>query len=137
MSEFPEIDPPWPLTHRHLRLPKWAQNEIHALLCEQINVEMRDCVMADVRELAKKVTGGNCTFSDDDVRLLAHLALRACDADLLDGLDDERTKLQIRRAAGKRRRAAQGIVTGTAETRTGSTEGDSPVAEGHAPGDSQ
>jgi|SRR5882672_802711 len=40
-----------------------------------------------VREAAKRVTGGNCAFADDDAAILAELAERAVTANLIDGLD--------------------------------------------------
>lgn len=39
-----------------------------------------------IREAAKAVTGGNCAFVDDDLRILQHLAQRATSAGLTDGL---------------------------------------------------
>ena len=39
-----------------------------------------------VREASKAITGGNCTFADDDLRILAHLAKRAVKAGLTDTL---------------------------------------------------
>lgn len=39
-----------------------------------------------VREAAKRATGGNCSFADDDLHILEHLAMRAIDAGLTDGL---------------------------------------------------
>lgn len=76
----------WPLSPRHARLPKWAQAEISKLMVDAINADMANCLNAEVRRVAKQVVGTNCTFSDDDLRLLAHLAVRAIDAGLTDGL---------------------------------------------------
>lgn len=97
------IEPDWPLNRRHTRLPKWAQKEIHGLLCESINREMDGDLCAAVRHYAKLVTGGNSAFVDDDVRLLAHLAMRAVDAGLTSGIKCPHTLRQIKVAAEKRR----------------------------------
>lgn len=40
-----------------------------------------------IRTLAKDVTGTNCTFVDDDLKVLAFLAQKAIAAGLTDGLD--------------------------------------------------
>jgi hypothetical protein len=72
---------PW-LGERHRRLPKWAQREISDLRGASVNADMGACVDAEVRRMAKRVLGMNCTFSDDDLRLLTVLAERAIDADL-------------------------------------------------------
>lgn len=40
------------------------------------------------RKWAKEITGGNCAFVDDDLRLLANLADRAVKAGLTDGLPE-------------------------------------------------
>lgn len=44
-------------------------------------------IVALVRSTARDVTGGNCVFADDDLRLLAHLAGRAISAGLTDKLN--------------------------------------------------
>ena len=72
---------PW-LSERHRRLPKWAQDEISELRGFQVNADLGECVEAEVRRMAKRVLGMNCTFSDDDLRLITVLAERAIDADL-------------------------------------------------------
>ena len=96
----------WPLGPRHRALPKWAREEIRRYRLAEINDEMRDCVMADVRELCRTATGINCTFADDDIRLMALLASRAVDAGLFDEVGDGLTRRNLVRAAA-RRRAAQ------------------------------
>lgn len=56
-----------------------------------------------VRDAAKRVTGGNCTFADDDVGLLAGLAERAIDAGLHEGIiTDKVTLFQIEAARAER-----------------------------------
>lgn len=40
----------------------------------------------EVREAMNRVTLGNCSYAIDDVRVLEHLAQRAVDAGLIDGL---------------------------------------------------
>lgn len=49
-----------------------------------VAVEGEICAL--VRAAGKRVTGSNCTFVDDDLRLLEHLAQRAVNAGLTDGL---------------------------------------------------
>jgi len=89
---------PW-LSERERKLPQWAQETICDLRAEQINREMNDCVQADVRQLAKRVLGGNCTYSDDDAHLLAGLAELAIDAGLHVGkITDRLTLADIERA---------------------------------------
>lgn len=41
-----------------------------------------------IRTAAREITGGNCAFVDDDLRVLAHLAKRAVDAGLTDQLSE-------------------------------------------------
>lgn len=49
--------------------------------------EDADAHISDLcRKWSKEITGGNCTFVDDDLRILAHLANRAVKAGLTDGL---------------------------------------------------
>lgn len=92
----------WPLRERHARLPKWAQEEIGDLLCERINREMTDCLQGDIRRMAKRALGGNCTFSDDDLHLLTLLAEAAIDADLHLEITDRRTLANIEKAKAVR-----------------------------------
>lgn len=110
MNDQNLVEPKWPLSRRHFRLPKWAQDQIHSLLCEQINREMEECVKADIRNLCRTATGMNCTFSDDDLRLLAVLAARAVDAGLIDGIGDSLTQQSLRRAGAKRKIAKEAAV---------------------------
>lgn len=88
----------WPLHSRHQRLPKWARLEIADLLCAQINSEMAP----DVRGVARAVCGGNCTFSDDDLSLLACLAVAAIDAGLHHVIQDKQIIANIERAKAER-----------------------------------
>lgn len=53
---------------------------------EVVDMWMGQELGAAVRRLAEEVTGGNCAFADDDLRILAHLAKRAVEAGLTDGL---------------------------------------------------
>lgn len=48
--------------------------------------ECNDEIVGMLRTAAKRVTGGNCTFADDDINILAELANRAVDAGLTEGL---------------------------------------------------
>lgn len=75
-SEFPFIG------GRATSLPKWAQKAMSDARIREINDDMASCLNADVRRVTKQVVGMNCTFSDDDLRLLATLAVAAIDADL-------------------------------------------------------
>lgn len=113
----------WPLGQRHQRLPKWAQDEIRKLRLDEINREMDDCVKADVRELCKTATGMNCTFADDDIRLMAILASRAVDARLFDDVGDQRTRYLLAKAAA-RRSAAQAIDAPQPNQDTPTTQGE-------------
>lgn len=72
---------PW-LNERHRRLPQWAQREISYLRGAEVNADMGACVDAEVRRMGRRVLGMNCTFSDDDLRLMVYLAEKAIDADL-------------------------------------------------------
>ena len=72
-----------------------TNRELEALHTDTINA---------VREAAKAVTGGNCTFADDDVAVLRTLAQRAVDAGITDGvpMSRERPEWPARQAlAGK------------------------------------
>ena len=42
-----------------------------------------------IREASREITGGNCAFVDDDLAILTHLAKRAIDAGLTDGLSPQ------------------------------------------------
>lgn len=42
-----------------------------------------------IRKASREITGGNCAFVDDDLAILAHLAKRAVDAGLTDGLSPQ------------------------------------------------
>lgn len=112
-------DRPW-LSERETKLPQWAQETICDLRSEQINREMDACVQADIRRLAKRVLGGNCTFADDDAHLLAGLAELAIDAGLHAGrITDRLTLADIERAKVFREQAritASAMSAGTAET---------------------
>lgn len=50
------------------------------------NAEMEGESCDFVRAAAKRVTGGNCAFVDDDIGILEHLAQRAVEAGLTDRL---------------------------------------------------
>lgn len=49
-------------------------------------IECNAEIVGMVRATAFKLTGGNCAFADDDLGVLEHLAARAIDAGLTDGL---------------------------------------------------
>lgn len=51
-----------------------------------------------VRSASKRVTGGNCAFVDDDIKILEVLASRAVKAGLFDGLPED-IRLHCARAA--------------------------------------
>ena len=54
-----------------------------------------------VRRFAREITGGNCAFADDDLRVLAHLANRAVEAGLIDGLHPlTQAKINAAKATG-------------------------------------
>lgn len=53
---------------------------------KQIDAELDAELSWMVRATAKRVTGGNCTFADADLRILAELARRAVEAGLTEGL---------------------------------------------------
>lgn len=44
-------------------------------------------IVGEVRAAAKRVTGGNCSFADDDLAILEHLATRAVANGLTDRLN--------------------------------------------------
>ena len=46
-------------------------------------------IVTMLRTTAREVTGGNCAFIDDDLRLLAHLASKAIKAGLTEELSPE------------------------------------------------
>lgn len=46
-------------------------------------------IVGMLREAAHRVFGGNCAFADDDLALLEHMAQRAADAGLTDGLSPD------------------------------------------------
>lgn len=50
-------------------------------------------IVTMLRSTAREVTGGNCAFIGDDLRLLAHLATRAIKAGLTNELSPE---MQVR-----------------------------------------
>jgi hypothetical protein len=56
----------------------------------------------DVRGAAKRVFGGNCTFSDDDMAMLEHFAAWATDQGYRAGIKDTRTLQNIARAQALR-----------------------------------
>jgi hypothetical protein len=94
----------WPLEARHQRLPKWVRLELAEGLCAKINDEMAP----DIRGVAKRVLGGNCTFSDDDLSLLAGLAELAVDAGLHEGkITNRATLMNIEEA--RQARAARSV----------------------------
>jgi len=111
---------PW-LGERHRRLPLWAQEEIHRLRTAEINGEFASELTGEVRRIAKRTLGGNCTFADDDVHLLAAFALRAIEAGLTHDL-----------SPSVARNVAQAIEARRAETGTGSVH-ESAVGEAEAP----
>lgn len=78
---------------------------------EEEGGERDDGINADmvrlVREASLAVVRGNCTFVDDDLKVLAHLANRAIEAGLTDGLPDH---IQAKVAALRQPSANQGEV---------------------------
>lgn len=68
--------------------------------------ELDGCIVGELRESALRITGGNCTFADDDLAVLAHLAQRAVDAKLTDKLSPSIRKNIARRKARPRRKQA-------------------------------
>lgn len=59
---------------------------------ERMEAEMAGELVGRVRDTAKAVTGGNCTFADSDVKMLGRLARRAIEAGLIDGFDRPTTR---------------------------------------------
>ncbi|QPQ55554.1 hypothetical protein IC614_02835 [Allosphingosinicella flava] len=101
----------WPLQARHQRLPKWARLELQAGMCAQISEEMAP----DVRGAAKRVFGGNCTFSDDDLAMLEHFAAWAVDQGYRAEISDRRTIKNIARAQALRAMERDSDGSATAE----------------------
>jgi hypothetical protein len=89
----------WPLREREKRLPKWARLEIIRLRCAEINSGMQP----DIRGVAKSVFGGNCTFIDDDLNMLAAFAVKAIDLGAHEAISDASTRLNITSALEARR----------------------------------
>lgn len=54
-----------------------------------------------VRSAAKRVTGGNATFIDDDIKILEHLASHAVAAGLVDELHPDVARAALNAAGGK------------------------------------
>jgi len=73
-------------------------------LREHAGADCNDEIVGMLRSAAKHVTGGNCSFADDDLNVLEHLALRAVEAGLTDGLHPN----VAHRAASARRAETQG-----------------------------
>lgn len=74
-------------------------------------VRFHDGVQAEavswIRDAAKRVTGGSCTFVDDDLKFLEALAIRAIDAGLMEGIEvPASTQANIDRAKAERAEAA-------------------------------
>lgn len=70
----------------------------------ELEAQMADELCVAVRLAAERVTGGNCAFVDDDLRILEHLATRAADAGLTDSLHPT-VKIKTDRLAAKRSQA--------------------------------
>ncbi len=83
---------------RMLALPLWAQKVFSEMRCREVNDDMASCLNADIRRTAKQVLGQNLTFSDDDLRLLAALAIAAIEHDLHLDLPDSQLIANIERA---------------------------------------
>src|SRR6478609_2298042 len=52
----------------------------------EVSAGMDGCIIGMLREAARRVTGDNSTFADDDLGLLTGLAERAVNAGLTEGL---------------------------------------------------
>lgn len=95
-----------------------------------------------IRIAAKEITGGNCAFVDDDLRVLSHLAQRAVDAGLTDQLspDVQRHALSTRPSADGLAVAVEALAKFAAVGRLiagpfgplGKTEDDDPFVSGCA-----
>lgn len=95
--------PSYPFINGRLeKLPQWAQKFISDMRVREINDDMASCLNADVRRTAKQVLGRNLTFADDDLRLLASLAVAAIEADLHRQLPDATLIENIDRARAAR-----------------------------------
>jgi hypothetical protein len=58
------------------------------LWAAEAGASLDGCIIGELRESAKRVTGGNCAFADDDLGVLTELAGRAVNAGLTTGLDE-------------------------------------------------
>ena len=61
----------------------------------RINALVNPDITHEVRCAAKKVTGGNCRFADDDIAVLSHLAGRAVESGLTDQISESIQKPNI------------------------------------------
>jgi hypothetical protein len=52
----------------------------------EVGADLDACIIGELRESARRVTGGNSAFADDDLGLLTDLADRAVKAGLIEGL---------------------------------------------------
>lgn len=52
----------------------------------EVSLDLDSCIIGELRESARRVTGGNCGFADDDLSLLTTLAERAVGAGLTKAL---------------------------------------------------
>jgi hypothetical protein len=98
---YPEGRFAW-VSGRLTTLPIWAQKVFSDMRSREITQDFDGCLNADVRRVAKQVLGQNLTFSDDDLRLLATLAVTAIDADLHKALPDPKLVENIDRAKAAR-----------------------------------
>lgn len=60
-------------------------------ICAKCSMDPTDAMMAaelggKVRQFSQEITGGNCAFADDDLHIIAHLAINAVRAGLTDGI---------------------------------------------------
>jgi hypothetical protein len=78
---YPEGRFAW-VSGRLTTLPIWAQKVFSDMRSREVTQDFDGCLNADVRKVAKQVLGQNLTFSDDDLRLLAALAVAAIDKGL-------------------------------------------------------
>jgi hypothetical protein len=71
--------------HREAQRVTVRASDLRQVLHDKGLSELSDEIVGRVREAAKRVTGGNCAYADDDLRVLATLAERAVRAGLTEG----------------------------------------------------
>lgn len=86
-------------------------NDLRQMLHDKGLAELGAEICGEVRRAAKEVTGGNFSFAIDDIAVIEHLAIRAVEAGLIDGLHPAVAKKAL--AAAEARRQADGTEAAT------------------------